>query len=78
MNLALYKTPMLDQAHDIAWSEERRAYLDQARFILSAEVKQPSSYAGSQVQIRQASDELDAAIRLKLDPKPHHFELRHE
>jgi lysophospholipase L1-like esterase len=78
VNLALYKTPMLDQARDIDWNEERRAYLDQARFILSAEVKQPSSYAGSQVQIRQASDELDAAIRAKLDPKPHHFELRHE
>jgi len=36
-NLALLKTPMLDQARGIDWYEERRASLQQARFILSAE-----------------------------------------
>jgi lysophospholipase L1-like esterase len=78
VNLALYKTPMLDQARGIDWNEERRSYLDQARFILSAEVKQSSTSAVAQDELRQAQDELATGLRKDLDPKPHHFELRRQ
>jgi lysophospholipase L1-like esterase len=76
VNLALYKTPMLDQARGIDWMEERRAYLDQARFILSAEVTHASVPATTDATIRQAEEELEAKIRAAAVPRPHHFELR--
>jgi lysophospholipase L1-like esterase len=76
VNLALYKTPMLDQARGIDWTEERRGHLDQARFILSAEVKQTSASADAEATLQKAEDELESAIRTNLTPKPHHFELR--
>ncbi len=78
VNLALYKTPMLDQARGIDWTEDRRATLDQARFILSAEVKESATSGVAEDKLRQAQDELAAAIRKDLDPKPHHFELRRQ
>jgi lysophospholipase L1-like esterase len=78
VNLALYKTPMLDQARGIDWSEERRTTLDEARFILSAEVKESSTTGVAEDKLRQAQDELAAAIRNDLNPKPHSFELRHQ
>ena len=76
VNLALYKTPMLDQARGIDWTEDRRATLDQARFILSAEIKIGTNSGLAQDKLSQAEDELAAAIRKDLDPKPHQFELR--
>jgi lysophospholipase L1-like esterase len=76
VNLALYKTPMLDQARDIDWSEERRSALDEAAFILSAEVKQSSTSATAQTRLRDGQDELAVAIRAKLHPTPHQYELR--
>jgi lysophospholipase L1-like esterase len=76
VNLALYKTPMLDQARDIDWSEERRSALDEASFILSAEVKQSSTSATAQTRLRDGQDELAVAIRAKLHPTPHQYELR--
>jgi lysophospholipase L1-like esterase len=78
VNLALLKTPMLDQARGIDWYEERRATLDQARFILSAETAQKPDPAEAEARLRAAGDELAATIRTKLTPKPHHFELRRE
>jgi len=78
VNLALYKTPMLEQARGIDGDEEQRATLDQARFILSADVKESSTTALAEARLRQAQDEIATAIRTKLDPKPHHFELRRQ
>ncbi len=75
VNLALLRTPMLDQARDIDWIESRRATLDQARFILSAEVKPSPTSAIAEARLRQAQDELAAAMRKDLDMKPHRFEL---
>ncbi len=76
VNLALYKTPMLEQARDIASQEEQRADLDHAAFILSADVK-PSATAGvAESTLREAQVELDAEIRKHLSPGPHQFELR--
>jgi lysophospholipase L1-like esterase len=78
VNLALYKTPMLDQARGIDWYEERRATVDQARFILSAEVKGAATSAVAEDRLRDAEDELAATVRTKLDPTPHAFELRRQ
>jgi len=63
VNLALYKTPMLDQAHSIDWTEDRRATLDQARFILSAEAKASPTSAIAEATLQQAQDELATAVR---------------
>ena len=78
VNLALYKTPMLDQARGIEWYEERRATLDQARFILSAEVKPNASSSVAEDRLRAAGDELAATIRTKLTPAAHSYELRRQ
>jgi len=78
VNLALYKTPMLDQARGIDWQEERRAALDEARFILSAEVKQTATSSVAEERLAQAQDELAAAIRISATSKPHTFELRRQ
>lgn len=78
VNLALFKTPMLDQARGIDWEEERRASLDESLFILSAEVKESANSAVAEQTLRQAQDELAANIRATLNPKPHNFELRRQ
>lgn len=76
VNLALYKTPMLDQAREIDGKEDRRATLDLARFVLSAEIKQSATSGVAEDKLREAGDELEEAIHKDLAPKPHHFELR--
>jgi len=78
VNLALYKTPMLNQARGIAGTEDQRAQLDQARFILSANVKPGATTGIAEATLRQAEDELDAAARRELAPRPHRFELEQQ
>jgi lysophospholipase L1-like esterase len=78
LNLALYKTPMLEQVRGIDWYEERRMTLDQARFLLIAEIKQTPISVVAEDKLQQAGDELEATIRTKIDPKPHVFELRRQ
>jgi lysophospholipase L1-like esterase len=76
INLALQKTPMLDQARGVEWQEQRRSMLDQARFILRAEVKVTETTPAAEDKLQQAEDEVAATIRTKLAPTPHVFELR--
>lgn len=76
VNLALYKTPMLDQARGIDWMLERRGTLDQASFILSAEVKGSETTSTAEARLSQAQDELYTKVRKELPPKAHRFELR--
>lgn len=76
INIALYQTPMLDQARDIASIEGQRADLDHARFVLSADVKQMPSSGIAEATLRAAGDDLDAKVREHLQLKPHAFELR--
>ena len=78
VNLALYKTPMLDQSREIDGNEDRRATLDLARFVLSAEIKQSATSGVAEEKLREAGDELEAGTRKDLDPKPHHVELRRQ
>jgi lysophospholipase L1-like esterase len=78
VNLALYRTPMLDQARGIAGMEDQRATLDQARFMLSADIKPAETSALAEARLRQAQEELDTSMRHDLLPQPHHFELRRQ
>ena len=78
INIALYRTPMVEQARSIDWYEQRRATLDQAAFILTAEVKPSSSTPAAEASLKQAQTELEETIRTKLAPKPHNFELRRQ
>jgi lysophospholipase L1-like esterase len=76
INLALMKTPMVDQARDVDSTEEQRAALDRARFILSADVKPNPDSAAAEGRLRQAADELAVSVRGDLKPRAHEFELR--
>jgi len=78
VNLALLKTPMLDQARGIDWEEDRRATLDQARFILSAETAKMPDPGPAEERLQAAEDELAATIRKQTVPKTHVFELRRQ
>ena len=78
VNLALYKTPMVDQARDIDSTEFQRVQLDQARFILSADVKEDAASPAAEDKLRQAQDQLSAEIQKKLKPSSHKFELRRQ
>jgi lysophospholipase L1-like esterase len=76
VNLSLYKTPMNDQARGLEWNEDRRATLDLARFVVSAEIKQTPASAVAETKLEDAQDELAAATRRDLVLKAHRFELR--
>jgi lysophospholipase L1-like esterase len=76
VNLALLKTPMVEQAQDIEYTQEQRMRLDQARFILSADIKSDPQTSAAEDELRRAQDELGAQIRQKLRPTRHSFELK--
>lgn len=76
INIALYKTPMLDQARDVASLENQRTDLDHARFMLSADVKQMPSTGLAEATLRAAEGELDSKVREALQLKPREFRLR--
>jgi lysophospholipase L1-like esterase len=76
INLALLKTPMLDQARGIDWEENRRATLAQARFILSAETAKQPDPAAAEERLQAAEDELATTVRKQAAPKPHNVEVR--
>jgi len=78
INLALYKTPMVDQARDIDYSEGQRTALDRARFELSADVKEDASSTFAEDKLWQAQDQLGMEMRKKLNPIPHNFEIRRQ
>jgi lysophospholipase L1-like esterase len=76
VNIALYPTPMLSQARDIEWHEQRRATLDLARFILTAEITSTDGRQAAAETLERAEAELASNIRSSLVLKPHTFELR--
>jgi lysophospholipase L1-like esterase len=78
VNLALYKSPMLEQAREVDSEEDHRARLDLARFMLSADIKQSATSGVAEDKLREGEDELDAAMRKDLPPKAHRFELRRQ
>jgi lysophospholipase L1-like esterase len=78
VNLALLKTPMLEQARGIDSAEEERAVLDHARFILSADVKENANSSAAEAGLGRGEDELAVSARADGKPKVHQFELRRE
>jgi len=78
INLALYKTPMNDQARDIEYTQHQRMQLDQARFILSADIKEDAASMAAENKLREAQDQLSQQIQKKRTPAPHKFELRRQ
>ena len=76
INLALVKTPMLEQARGIDATESARMKLDQARFILQADVKPTSATPSAAKAIEDGEHQLDTEARAQAASKPHHFELR--
>jgi lysophospholipase L1-like esterase len=78
VNLALYKTPMVDQARDMDDTQNQRMQLDRARFVLSANLNEDAASISAEDKLRQAEDQLSAEMRKKLNPAPHKFELRRQ
>lgn len=78
INLALYKTPMVDQAREIDSTELQRMQLDQASFVLSADLKESPASLAAQDTLREGEAELALQIQKKRDPSPHNLELRRQ
>lgn len=75
VNLAVYPTPMEQQARELDAIEAKRTRLDEARFLLADEglgVANDRSAAGT---LEAADEELERAQRTKAFPVPHTFEL---
>lgn len=75
VNLALYPTPMQDQARNVDGIEKKRTQLDEANFILA--IEQPA--VADAASATKAIGEKDAALveeqRKAAQPTPHTFEL---
>jgi lysophospholipase L1-like esterase len=76
INLALIMTPMVDQARDVDSTENQRMQLDQARFVLSADMKEEATSVIAEGRLLRAEEQLALENRNQLKPKPHLFELR--
>ncbi len=75
VNLAIYATPMENQARDMDWDETRRTWLDDTRFL----IEQENPTVPDAVSIEKPLQEKDAImltdLRKSAQPKPHTFEL---
>jgi hypothetical protein len=75
VNLALYSTPMEDQARDIDGTENKRTVIDNAHFVVAIEDPKVPDEAG----MNKAFEEKDAILladqHKSAQPKPHTFEL---
>lgn len=74
VNLALYKTPMWEQAREIDGALHRRSELEDSDFILEAETKVADRPAASRV-LRAAEAEFEQKARAATAMKVHHYEL---
>ena len=75
VNLALLRTPMLDQARDLDWLEDRKIKLDAARFALEAEMPKTAGAAQAIRTLRDAEEQVTHEQWSKNKPKPHAFAL---
>lgn len=75
IDLALLRTPMLEQARGVEWWEQRKSALNQAAFIMMAEVKKDEELTVVQRELMRGEEEMDASAREKLKPVAHRFEL---
>jgi lysophospholipase L1-like esterase len=75
VNLALYATPMENQAKDVEGIELKRAQLDQANFILTIDDPKATSDAAATQAIEANGAALLEEQRKACQPHPHAFEL---
>jgi len=78
VNLALYATPMENQAKGVDGIELKRARLDEAHFILAIEDPKVVNDADAARAMVAKDAALAAEQRNAAQPKPHHFELSPE
>ena len=75
VNLALYSTPMEDQAHDLDWDQTRRTWLDDTRFLIEQENPMVPDAASVEKPLEEKDAVMLDEIRKNAQPKPHAFEL---
>jgi lysophospholipase L1-like esterase len=75
VNLALYATPMEDQARDIDSSEQKRMWLDDTHFVIVQEGPELPDQAGLAKPLVEKDAQLSADQHKNAQPKPHAFEL---
>ncbi|MGP8187378.1 MAG: SGNH/GDSL hydrolase family protein [Terracidiphilus sp.] len=75
VNLALYATPMEDQARQVDGIEQKRARLDEANFILAVEEPAIADAAAATKAIAEKDAALQEEQRKAAQPAKHAFEL---
>ncbi len=75
VNLALLRTPMLDQARGLDWLEDRKMKLDAARFALEAEMTPAPGAPDAVKTLRAAAKAVTDQQHGDGQPKPHKFAL---
>ncbi|MGP8250821.1 MAG: SGNH/GDSL hydrolase family protein [Terracidiphilus sp.] len=75
VNLALYSTPMEDQARDIDGTENERTVIDNAHFVVAIEDPKVPDEAGMNKALEEKDALLSADQHKNAQPKPHAFEL---
>ncbi len=78
VNLALYATPMQDQAMGVDGIELKRTRLDEARFLLAIEDPKASNSADAITALEAKETMLEVEQCKAAQPKPHEFELSPE
>jgi hypothetical protein len=78
VNLALFATPMENQAKSVDDIELKRTRLDEANFILAIENPKVSNAAAATAAIEAKDAAFAAEARDRAQPKPHRFELSPE
>lgn len=76
IDLALLRTPMLEQARGAEWWAQRKNALDLAAFLMMAEVKKDDGFAMVEAELERGEEEFEATAREKLKPVAHRYELR--
>lgn len=75
VNLALYPTPMVNQAKEIDGIELQRTQLDQANFVLTIDDPHSASDGAVTKSIETKEADLETKQRKVSQPRPHTFEL---
>ncbi len=78
VNLALFPTPMENQAKSVDGLELERMRLDETRFIVAIEDPKVNGAADAVAVLNAKDAALAAEQRTQAVPKPHHFELAPE
>ena len=75
VNLALYATPMEDQARDLDGTEQKRTWLEDTHFIVVQEGPPLPDEASLTKALEEKDAQLSADQHKDAQPKPHTFEL---